>query len=145
MPLQKTLYETILFDDLRFTLEFFKEREETINEKLSHADRDLVRENGYIFAINQCLHLAISLVLLNTANLNRALDRVRQNPAFYGKDPTTVVTIAMLFKILKTKTGPGVSSDERENVRRRIRQRFEEINWLVGRSGMEALGICDQG
>jgi len=55
-------------------------------------------------------------------------------------DPTTVVTIAMLFKILQTEPASGVSSDERANVRR-LRQRFEEINWLVGRSGMEALGM----
>ena len=82
--------------------------------------------------------------MLKTANINRTLDRVRQNPAFSGKDPTTVVTIAMLFKILQTEPGPGLYSDEREK-KKRIRQRFEEINWLIGRSGMEALGIGDRG
>lgn len=145
MPPHRPLYETILFDDLRFTPEFFRDREETINEKLRHAGMDLARENGDIFAINQCLHLAISLVLLQTANLKWALDRVRRDPAFCGMDPTTVVTIAMLFKILQTEPGPGVSSDERENVRRRIRQRFEDINWLVSKPGMATLGILDRG
>jgi len=139
MP-QKPVYETILFDDLRFTPEFFEDRKETINEKLSHAGTDLARENGDIFAINQCLHLAISMVLVKTANLNGALDRIRHTQAFHDLDPTTVVTIAMLFKILQTEPASGVSSDERANVRR-LRQRFEEINWLVGRSGMEALGM----
>ena len=137
MPLQKPLYEAILFDDLRFTPEFFKEREETINEKLSHAGTDLAREHGDIFAINQCLHLAISLIMVKTANLNAALDRVRRDQAFVGKDPTTVVTIAMLFKILQTE--PGASSEERN----RIRQRFEEMNWLIGTEGMKALGISN--
>ena len=35
------LYKMILFDDLRFTPEFFKEREKTINEKLRNAGTDL--------------------------------------------------------------------------------------------------------
>ena len=47
MP-QKPLYETILFDDLRITPEFFEERKETINEKLSHAGTDLARERRYL-------------------------------------------------------------------------------------------------
>jgi TIR domain len=135
---QRPLYEMILFDDLRITPEFLKEREETINEGLSHAGTELARENGDIFAINQCLHLATSLVLQKAATLNWALDRVRQNPAFSGKDPTTVVTIATLFKILQTEPGPGASSWKS------IRQRFEEINWMVGGSSMGALGICGE-
>ena len=52
--------------------------------------------------------------MINTANLNRALDRVRQVPTFAGKDPTTVVTIAMLFEILQTEPGPDATSEERE-------------------------------
>ena len=86
MP-QKPLYETILFDDLRFTPEFFKEREETINEKLSRAGTDLARDNGDIFAINQCLHLAISLVLLKTANLNAGAGSGPPEPGLLRQGP----------------------------------------------------------
>jgi len=133
-------YEKLVREYLKITDEFIGEHADVIRDRLNFAAAEVQRERGDIFAINQCLHLAGSLVLYcATPNLNYAIDRVRQIREFFGKDPTTVLTVAMLFFLLRLEP-----RDEKDRSNKEILgKRFDEMNWLVGEQGIAALGFED--
>ena len=82
------------------------------------------------------------LYFLASSNLNFAIDKLRRSPELASKDPSTVLTIAMLYHLLKVDVGVAEDRD-REN-REVLRRRFEEMNWpRIGESGMQALDIGD--
>jgi hypothetical protein len=54
-----------------------------------------------LFAINQCLHLATSLVLLTSNDDNIESAKIIVQKKFPDRDPTTFLTISMLFNLLR--------------------------------------------
>ncbi len=92
-----------------------------------------------IFAVNQCLHLASSVVLLgsNHQDLQETLKSVHEK-GYEDKDPTTIVTVATLYYLIKVALGDPSSFCGKVNVNKFseklkvIHRRFDEIQWLVG-------------
>jgi hypothetical protein len=143
MAQSRPFYQKVVRDHLKVSEEFLGEHADVIREKLNFAAAEILRERGHIFAINQCLHLAGSLVLhCASLNLNYALDKVRQVPEFYGKDPTTVVTIAMLYHLLETDV--LVQTEQDRESREVLLKQFRGINWMIGGEALEALGIGEE-
>jgi hypothetical protein len=142
----RPFYERIVYDFLKISDGFLREFALVIRDKLNVAADMVQREGteiGGIYAINQCLHLAGSLVLhCKSLNLNYALDKVRQVREFFGKNPTTVVTIAMLHHLLKLDMLAETEKD-RES-REVLFNLFDKKDWLVGGEACEALGIREK-
>jgi hypothetical protein len=134
------LYEQILFQHLKVPREFLREHAQVIRDKLRCAAGDLTRENGDLFAINQCLHLASSVVLRNADHLGETLAAVREHAGLKELDPTTVVTVATLCYLLQAEIYAAPPPEDRERLQR-LWRRFDAINWLVGTDAMRVLGI----
>jgi hypothetical protein len=105
-----------------------------------------------LFAVNQCVHLASSIVLLGTqeTRLNTTTEKlgshVPSNPSdvssLKGVDPTTVLTMATLHYLLWDWPEDPESKLTRDDVSlRTIRVRLDDVNWLIGRAWMKELGI----
>lgn len=135
------LCNDVLFRDLRLPEQFLDEFAGLIRKKLVDAAADLDQEHGDIFAINQCLHLASSIVLRNAKHLDETLAKIRSIEGFAGMDPTTVVTIATFYVILRGEQRKVAKDKELTTKLKRLHGRFDEINWLIGRAAMETLGI----
>jgi hypothetical protein len=134
--------------------------DKTISSRL-HSAYESMKEAGNdffsqcdIFGMNRCVHLASSIVLLCAdseilATLVREIkDEVDDNPnvkLFEGPDPTTVITIATLFYILKVYTIGRKLNDGEEMVpdleREEICKRFNNVNWMIGPKAVRILGI----
>lgn len=134
-------YLELMTKVLRLSESFLEEHDRVIREKLRGAAADLRRESSDIFAINQCLHLASSIVLRNTTNLNETLDTIRRLDGLpHGKDPATILTIATLYFLLERESKRPADEDTTARLGR-IRGRFQEMNWMIGPEAMAALGI----
>jgi hypothetical protein len=144
MAESSTLDKKIVRDYLKVTDKFLEEHASVIREKLDNAAKEAVGERGAEFAVNQCLHLAGSLVLHCTSlDLSHALDKVRQVQAFFGKDPTTVLTIAMLHHLLQLDVLAPTDKDRKN--REALLDQFANIDWLLGTPAVEVLGIGERG
>ncbi len=90
-----------------------------------------------IFAVNNCLHMAASIVILgsNPQILAGVLQDVKKT--YPSMDPTTIITIsALYYSVAKLKNSAQDSQKKLEAVHRR----FDEMKWFVG-DRMFALGI----
>jgi hypothetical protein len=96
-----------------------------------------------MFGINQCLHLAGTLVLLegNAQALRQVLQDLsppRKTKASPESDATTFLSVAMLYhlltKYLPEHVGAGVHYDA-------IWEALGSVNWIVGKNDMDLLGI----
>ncbi len=139
-------YEEILFDDLKLSRDFLSEQEHAklVHDKLLCAADDLGRENGDMFAINQCLHLASTVVLRHASRLRPTLGKLRELlPEPDRQDPTTALTVATLYYLLRTELKRvSEQADPSDNEKLELlHKRLDRINWLVGRGIMEQLGI----
>jgi hypothetical protein len=152
MSMARLLFDELISYDLGINTDYFTRHEDVIREKLLTAAPWMTRPNGGFFAINQCMHLASSLVLEFSSNLNRAIDHVRQFPHFVGLDPTIVVTVAMLYYLLRTgstredadsEADPLAHAAKRKEAKAKeaIRKQFDLSNWFIGVDGMRVLGI----
>jgi hypothetical protein len=133
------MYETILLDVLRLSLELLKEEEKRTHQRLNAAAVDFQRDNGDIFAINQCLFLATSLVVRNAANLNATLDYIANIKGLSKDDPTTLLTISTLYYLLNPDD--PVSDKELRKSMQIICHRFQKMSWMIGADAMDALGF----
>ena len=130
--------------DLGISWDFLdEERKQVICDKLIEAGKAMQGEVGDLFGINLCFHVASSLVLLEStgAELNRALDRIRNNQDFSDLDPTVVVTIAALYHLIKAAEESDILTNSEKETIRYVHKRFDTMNWMVGWLGMKALGI----
>lgn len=133
-------YLDILSEKLKLSDDLLSSYDKVIREKIRGAAADLLRETSDIFAINQCLHLASSIVLRNTAELDKALDAIRSLGLPGNTDPATIVTIITLYHVLEREAARSPDADARERVDR-IRDRFRVMNWMIGPESMKVLGI----
>jgi hypothetical protein len=111
---------------------------ESLTDKASLLDR------FDMFGINQCLHLASTVLLLGSSsdNLQRTITMIQQSRDFSGQDPTTVVISAVLYYLLlKAEEDPEIETEDKEKIRH-IHQRFDELNWMINPRGVQTLGIA---
>ena len=160
-------YKEIVLDGLKITDQFLleDERSATIHERLKSAcqvikdDKPDSFSNRDIFAINQCVHLATSIVLLGTVadQLQETMNKTKDE--FPNSDPTSVITIATLYYLLVDymKRQDAKMKEIREKLDRKestkgdivnwqeivlcIRKRFDAVNWMIGHDGMKKLDI----
>src|SRR4051794_7711438 len=107
-------YEDVFLNVLQVPKEFLTEHADIIQAKLRCAAADFVREHAHFFAINQCVHLATSIIFSYPDNLNKALEALRNEPTLrqQGQDPTTVLTVITLYYLLESELR-RVSAEER--------------------------------
>lgn len=121
--------------------------------RLDTAAQSLTRRTGHalsqhkFYGINQCLHLAGSLVLLesNAQALRALLEELATEPKDHGaklapqSDATTFLSVAMLCYILVTflpKHG-GLDDSHAQHIWRAL----HSVNWIVGTPDMKLLEI----
>lgn len=150
-------------DYLGIKIGFFRDYADTISDRIHKAavtlggtqtagkPSPLSQES--LFAVNQCVHLASSIVLLGTeeSRLNTTTAALgRHSPtnpadvaALRGVDPTTVLTMATLYYLLWDWPEDPESKLKRDDEELRlIRLRLDNVNWLIGRAWMAELEIA---
>jgi hypothetical protein len=148
------LYTDVLFKRLQIPKDFLLDHAKAVRDKLRIAAADVRREHDDLFAINQCLHLASSVVLRNPSHLGETLTSLRAEEGLEDQDPTTIVTVAALYYLILSEADQVASEKQNAKVEedrmkaseneiklKRLRNRFDNINWLIGKDAMRALGI----
>ena len=140
------LYEELVGEKLGLSEVFLDASATVIRERLNRAADDVKRDHANIFAINMCLHAASSIILSNAQNLRGTLKGIKDMDGLKDKDPTTVLTVCVLYYLLqwdaaraakeKTKEARSYMSDLK-----RVRRAFAAINWLIGGEAMRVLGL----
>jgi hypothetical protein len=150
-------YLKLLFDELGLEGRFVRKEHETIQKRLLAAADEMqkgetVDSQGSpketesflrsdIFGINQCLHLASSVLLVGTEPQKLYATRDNVHSQFVGKDPATVLTVATLYHLIKSEmAGQAVDSELRKKLVY-IHKRFDELNWMIGSDDMTKLGM----
>jgi hypothetical protein len=139
-------YGKILLEDLQVLRGqiqvFYKEHKKDIHKKFIFAGREMQKGKPDAFTINQCLHIASSVLLLGGSpeELDKLSNAIHNHGDFSHNDPTTVATITTLYYLIKTDENHDMEKEERDAIKH-IHKRFDEINWLIGVEGMKALGI----
>jgi hypothetical protein len=140
-------YESILLDRLHVDQSFIEAHAARIKSRFLDAADILARRNADmvpddVFAINQCLHVASTVVLLgsNIENINSTAQLLKENESYADIDPTSVVSAAALFYLLKMHEQNAADDDERRKIQL-IKARFDKINWMLTPRAMAALGI----
>jgi len=159
MPEETPYYRTLLFDELGLEGNFVRQEQDTIRKRLMAAAEEMKNSEtvepessgketesilrSEIFGINQCLHLASSVLLVGTGpeKLYATRDKIRSSGKFPGKDPATVLTSAMLYHLVDSEMKGQVVDSEPWKMLAYIHKRFDELSWMVGSDGMNALGM----
>lgn len=143
-----TKYESIVKENLKIRDEFLEDHKDTIQKRLRAAAGEMGKVGSFIdrpeiFAINQCIHLASSIVLLGSDDrlLDNTLNSIRTNGKFSDQDPTTVVTIATLYYLIsKIEKDPTIPQDVKDDIKR-IHKTFDKSSWMLGTQVMKELSI----
>lgn len=133
------LYERVL-DGLRIPEKFLQAHEKEISRWLQEAALAMGRKDEEHLGINRCLHLASSVILRNPEHLNETLTALHSQESLENQDPTIMLTMAMLYNLLKGEIQRQTDETQKQNIER-IRQRLNELNWLMGCDAMRALGF----
>lgn len=133
-----SLYQDLLFE-LGIGAELLVQHQELILEKLEHAAGELDQVGREVYAINQVLHLASSLVTQFGQNLEVVLARVKGVPGLVEQEyeETTIITIAALYYMLAAtfpEADPATIT--------RLQGCLRDQQWIIGPAKMQILGIC---
>lgn len=150
----KPHYIHILFDILKFPREFLKRNCKMIRTRLLSAlavtrtngvDTQVFSPNEDIFVINQCMHLASSVLLLGSKeeDIESAIRHVRSLSGIEENDPTTVLSIVMLYYIIRKESQKLDASEDEKRLIERVCNMFQRINWVIGSAGMQVLELND--
>jgi hypothetical protein len=145
-------YERILFDVLKFPRDFLLRNQEIIRIRLLSAlavtrtdgtETKVFSPHEDIFVINQCMHLASSVLLLGSReeDIATAINYVNRFQEFQGRDPTTVLSIIMLYYLI-SEARERVPEDQQGFILR-AHTMFQDINWVIGRPGIGVLEFRD--
>jgi hypothetical protein len=142
-PESLPLYEQILFDKLGIPRNYFENEEHLkgVREKLANAAQGMREGLTEFVGLNVCIHVASSFVLLESsrAKLTTTLDEIAE--LFPDIDPTTVVTAASLYYILKHLESRGELKPSEKKDIQYMHKRFMDISWLIGTERMKRLGL----
>jgi len=120
-----------------------REQAEVIRNRLKRAAEEFDRHHANVFAINMCLHAASSIILSNPENLKGTLQDIQTIDVLKEKDPTTVLTVSVLYYLVKNDwdSDPAALEQSYRNHLQTLRSGFDAINWLLGEQAMEVLGL----
>ena len=140
----RPVYEKIVEDELNIPDEFLKNHEATIKKRFIVAGGSETSQSYFdspdLFGLNQCIHLANSIVLLGSKgekSIKSASNVIKNNIDNKCHDITPILTIATLYYIIRRME----AKMEEKEVLRKIRSRFDKANWLIGTDLMQFLGI----
>lgn len=141
----KPRYRDLVESRLRISRDFLEEYRETILDRLDSAYKVMTSEektavNRDLFGINQCVHLASSIVLLASTSeaLSQTVDDLKVELS--ESDATTVLTIATLYYLLADYVPQRFAQQRPESIGY-IRKRLDAVNWMVGQPVMDVLAI----
>lgn len=134
---------------LKINDEALNHHRDEITSRLESATRSLTSRSGNplsqqkMFGINQCLHLAGTLVLLESdaRTLRQVLRRLspqKKTKTSPESDATTYLSVAMLYHLLTKYLPTHVGADEHYDA---IWGALDSANWIVGKKDMRLLGI----
>jgi len=159
-----------IIERLKINEKFLEEHKDIIKQRCEAAGTEILMglksnlENADITGINKCLQLASTILLLGTQSDNiteelNCVARENTNERINDIDPSTILTIAVLYHLINLKekeliqirkrTGgseeKNICEDESSLIKidtiNAIRERFSKIKWLVGTNWMKKLGI----
>ena len=113
---------------------------DVVVELLGAADA-MIGRLGDVVGINACFHVASSIVLMGSdaKKLDRTLKEIEDD--FEEIDPTIVITAASLYYLLRDQIArKGLGQAEKKKLRY-VRQRFQDMQWMIGRERMRQLSI----
>jgi len=132
---------------LNIPKEFLVRYSPAMREKFREASRKFEKKSSIDSSsiddgINQCLHLASSVVLRQEPAdvedaLRAASAAIKQEPELNGKDPDTILTIATVYYLLHE--APQLKVQEEAEDFRRVEQAFAAKDWLIGKDAMNKL------
>jgi hypothetical protein len=127
---------------LNIPKEFLVRYSPAMREKFREASRKFEKKSSIDDGINQCLHLASSVVLRQEpadveGALKAASDAIKQEPELKGKDPDTILTIATVYYLLHE--APQLKVQEEAEDFHRVEQAFAAKDWLIGKDAMNKL------
>lgn len=120
-----------------------KEQADVVRNRLKRAAEEFDRHHANVFAINMCLHAASSIILSNPENLKGTLQDIQKIDVLKDKDPTTVLTVSVLYYLVKNDWDSDEAASEQSyrDQLQTLRSGFDAINWLIGDQAMNALGL----
>ncbi len=135
-------HKEIVENWLGITIDFLDKHEETLYQRLLASYDTMVKEetgvfrSRIIFGINQCVHLATSVVLLGSEpeRLRKSMKNAKNR--FSHADPSAVLTIATLYYLLTVYLDWDLIYEIKH-----ICRNFDSVNWMIGEETMNALGI----
>lgn len=136
-------YEKILFDDLGIPADYFDDEahQKVIRNSLLGAADAMIGRLGDVVGINACVHVASSIVLMGSdpQKLAAALKEIEDD--FPEIDPTIVVTAASLYYLLRDQIARKGLGQAKKKKLRYVRQRFQDMQWMIGPDRMRQLSI----
>jgi hypothetical protein len=148
VPEYVKLYE----DVLKIPSDFLDRYRRVIASRLAFAQSEIEDDEGsfaqdVLYGVHQCFHLANSVILLagRGNNLDRGIRYIRESPKYRSiltsLDPTMILSVAVLCYIFGDQERHSNDPAIRSTVTRRLRERLDNINWMVGKDAMTVLGI----
>ena len=155
-------YHELVDKRLAIAPAFFSKYQDTIRERLSAAADELLKSQTRDFStpvaghfgrpdlagINQALHLASNVLLLGASpeNVRATMDALSRDDRFSHHDPSTVVTVAVLYFLLNQlqMSLPSQPEAARRELRDRLvalHRRFDNLQWMTDATAMGALAI----
>jgi hypothetical protein len=137
------LYEEILFEQLQIPREAYEDDShvEVIRDRLLSAADAMRGELNEFTGINACIHVASSTILLESDKMELRQTLFQLADQFRGIDPTTIVTAASLYHMIKIlESREDLQASDKKKIQH-LRKRFGEIAWLVGAKRAKKLGF----
>jgi hypothetical protein len=127
---------------LKIPKEFLTRYSPVMREKFREASRKFKTSSSSDDGINQCLHLASSVILRQEPAdvedaLRAASAAIKREPELHSKDPDIILTIATVYYLLHEE--PQLKVQEEAEDFLRVEQAFAAKDWLIGKDAMNKL------
>lgn len=151
---KNNLWYKLLFSHLNLSPDFLNQKRggeipnhTYIVNRLIEASRLMVLDSGEVFSFNQMLHIASSVVLLESArqHLDETLVFIRQNNAFANIDPATIITSVALYYLIQYTMRAELLDEKDKKLLGRAYARLYQMNWMIGKEAMNELGFLSRG
>ena len=147
-----TLWYNILFNSewlgwdinlLEHTRESGKPYRKYVNERLLAAADAMKAIPGEMIAFTQLLHTASSVVLLESKRerLDATLELIKKQSAFYGIDPTTILTSVTLYFLIHDAENNYSNNQNELKAIKHLHNRLDQVKWLISEEALKALNM----
>ena len=144
-----------LYDDVFKTVfgvsdSVLKEDEDLFRPRLRRAAKEFKSDHSHMFAINQCIHAANSIILDHPKNLETSLSRLKRPVApeeLWGKDPTFLLTVSALCCLIDWAAAQAAKEQTQAKddkaAMEELRRGFDGMNWMIDARAARALGLIE--